>query len=323
MQGFLSKYSVRVALSLFLTLLAGAQILGYIGSPLIERIDLFFYDMRMRMQEAAPDARIVIVDIDEKSLARVGRWPWSRDRVADLVTELTERYHARAVSFDMPFAGPDNSSGYRMLEALAGREFNDVPSFGKRVEALRPALDFDRRMAASMQGHPVVLGYELSNEQNAAGKGLLPPPAFTPKDFDGRRLDALSWKTYIGNLAELQQAARAGGFMNPTPDADGVVRRLPLLAQVGDAYYESLALACARVALGANAMLPAFLSQEDGSISAWIFFELGEKALRRPVMRSSKRAPTQIITSQSCMAMLASYMPCMPSMPSQFLPLAG
>ena len=66
-----------------------------------------------------------------------------------------------------------------------------------------------------------------------------------------------------------------------------------------------------------------FLLIEDGSMSMWIFFELGEKALRRPVMRSSKRAPTQIITSQSCMAMLASYMPCMPSMPSQFLPDAG
>ena len=41
-------------------------------------------------------------------------------------------------------------------------------------------------------------------------------------------------------------------------------------------------------------------------MSIWIFFEFGENALILPVMRSSKRAPMQIMTSQSCIAMLAS-----------------
>ena len=49
-----------------------------------------------------------------------------------------------------------------------------------------------------------------------------------------------------------------------------------------------------------------FLLMDDGSISTWIFFDFGEKASSRPVMRSSKRAPMQIITSQSCIDMLAS-----------------
>ena len=59
-----------------------------------------------------------------------------------------------------------------------------------------------------------------------------------------------------------------------------------------------------------------FLLIEDGSMSTWIFFEPGEKASSRPVMRSSKRAPMQIIRSQSCIAQFASQVPCMPSMPS-------
>ena len=45
---------------------------------------------------------------------------------------------------------------------------------------------------------------------------------------------------------------------------------------------------------------------DDGSMSTWIFFEPGENASVRPVMRSSKRAPMHSITSQSCIAMLAS-----------------
>ena len=49
-----------------------------------------------------------------------------------------------------------------------------------------------------------------------------------------------------------------------------------------------------------------FLLIEDGSMSMWIFFESGENASTRPVMRSSKRAPMHSMTSQSCIAMLAS-----------------
>ncbi len=52
-------------------------------------------------------------------------------------------------------------------------------------------------------------------------------------------------------------------------------------------------------------------------MSMWIFFEVGAKASRRPVTRSSNRAPMAIMTSQSCMALFASNEPCMPSMPSQ------
>ena len=58
-------------------------------------------------------------------------------------------------------------------------------------------------------------------------------------------------------------------------------------------------------------------------MSTWIFFEPGENASSRPVMRSSKRAPMQIIRSQSCIAQLASQVPCMPSMPSHCGSAAG
>ncbi len=66
----------------------------------------------------------------------------------------------------------------------------------------------------------------------------------------------------------------------------------------------------ASITLPASPMMPmstsTFLLIEDGSISTWIFLEPGEKASSRPVTRSSKRAPRHTITSQSCMAWLAS-----------------
>ncbi len=258
MRRMMSKHGARWALGLLLTLLAGAQAAAYLPTTLVDRIDLFVYDMRMRVQPAVMDPRIVILNIDERSLAEIGRWPWNRDVVAQLVDQLTAHYHVRAVGFDVVFAEPDTSSGYATLEALAHGALKDIPGFEHKVQALKSSLDYDLRLADALKGKPVVLGYFLSNEPDAVAKGLLPAPALTSADFDGRRIDATRWKGYSANLPQLQHAARGGGFFNPLPDADGVIRRVPLLAKVGDAYYESLALATTRIALGATAVRPIF-----------------------------------------------------------------
>lgn len=290
----LAKYGIRWALGLILTILACGQVLNLLPSTLTDRIDLFVYDMRTTLQPATLDKRIVIVNIDEKSLAEVGRWPWSRNVVAELVDKLARHYQSRAIAFDVVFAEPDTSSGYGTLEALAKRELKDIPSFGERLQTLKPMLDFDGRLTTALQGHPVVLGYYLSNEKDAFQKGLLPAPVFTTTDLRGHRLDALSWKAYSANLAQLQQAAKAGGFMNPTPDPDGVIRRLPLLAHVGDGYYESLALATARVALGASAVRPVFLRAEEALMSEQDLRHYGAlDAIRLNTMPRPTRVPVE------------------------------
>ena len=77
-------------------------------------------------------------------------------------------------------------------------------------------------------------------------------------------------------------------------------------------FFASALNTCSRspITLAASPMIGTstrmFLLIEDGSMSMWIFFEPGENASMRPVMRSSKRAPMHSITSQSCIAMLAS-----------------
>ncbi len=254
---------MRWAFGLILTLLAAAHTLGHLPIPMIERLDLFIYDRRMEFQPPVMDSRIAIVNIDEKSLAEVGRWPWSRDVVAALVDKLAEQYKVKTIAFDVVFAEPDTSSGYNTLEALGKNELKGVPGFSEQIQTLKPMLDFDGRMVKALQGRPVVLTFTLSNQAEAQAKGLLPAPAFAEADLDGRSLDATTWKAYGANLPELQRAATAAGFDNPMLDADGTIRSVPLLAQFGDNYYESLALATARVALGATALRPIFLRPDQ------------------------------------------------------------
>lgn len=97
----LRRYWGRWLLGLGLTLGAALYTLGYLHSDAIARMDGFLAGLRMRVDTPRLDPRIVIVDIDEKSLAALGRFPWSRDIQARLVTQLTRRYEVGAVGFDI------------------------------------------------------------------------------------------------------------------------------------------------------------------------------------------------------------------------------
>ncbi|WP_432240458.1 CHASE2 domain-containing protein [Herbaspirillum robiniae] len=258
----LAKYWARWLLALALTVVAASQVIGVLPGEWVGRLDLFFYDLRMRVVKAELDPRIVIVDIDERSIAELGRWPWSRDVVAQLVKQMTQNYHAASVGFDVVFAEPDTSSGYSRLEELAKGELKDVPQFARQLQALKPEMDYDARLADALKGQPVVMGYAFSNESNAVTVGQLPAPAFTVADLGGRRLEAVQWRSYGANLSQLQLAAAAGGFFNPMVDDDGMVRSVALISRQADGFYESLALATARVALNGKRIKPIFLRND-------------------------------------------------------------
>lgn len=280
----LSKYGVPWLLGMALTAYAAILAAQLLPAAVIDRIDQYFYDLRMRTQQNKPDPRIVIVDIDEKSLADIGRWPWSRNVVADLVTSLTDHYRVKALGFDIMFAEPDGSSGYATMEKLAQTELKTVPWLQQRLQALKPALDYDGRLATAIKGRPVAMGYVFSNEPQSVSKGALPPPAFTEADLEGRPLYAFGWRSYTGNLPQLQSAAGSGGFINPVLDADGVVRSVPLIVKYGDGYYESLALATARMALGAETARPVpFQSEERRQYGALESLALDDPQITRTI----------------------------------------
>ncbi len=255
MRRLFSKNSVRWAIVSALILLGLIETQRYPHSGLVQRIESFLSDERLKVWPAAPDRNVVIVDIDEKSLAALGHYPWSRHILANLITQLTDKYNVKTVGFDIMFSEPDTSSGYATIDALAKKEFNDVPQFRARIEALRPELDYDARLAKAIHGKPIVLGFFLSDPPSI---GVPPTPAFSITDLDGRALLTMERLSYQGNLPTLQKAAVAGGFFNADVDEDGQIRSSPLLAKIGDHYYESLALATARVALGGTRIRPDF-----------------------------------------------------------------
>ena len=105
------------------------------------------------------DQRVVILDIDEKSLGEIGRWPWSRALMAQLLAKLFDRYGIAVLGFDVVWAERDTSSGIDALDAMAQGELRELPAFQQAYRELRPKLDNDELFAAAMKGRPLVLGY--------------------------------------------------------------------------------------------------------------------------------------------------------------------
>ncbi len=196
-----------------------------------------------------PERRIVILDIDEKSLGEVGRWPWSRELMAELVDKLFARHGVALAAFDVVWAERDTSSGLESLDRLAKGELADQAQFQAAYARLRPGLDFDARFAASLRDRPVVLGYYFNSEERAVRANALPRPVLPKGSFAGRDVEFYEWKGYTGNLPALVANAAASGHINTVTDSDGVLRRVPLLTEFDGEYHEAFSLAIFRTLL--------------------------------------------------------------------------
>jgi adenylate cyclase len=114
---------------------------------------------------------------------------------------------------------------------------------------LRGRLDYDALFAASIKGRPVVLGYYLSSEETSPRVNAIPAPVLGAGSFAGRAIPFTRWQGYTGNLPLYLANAANAGHINPIIDGDGVVRRVPMLAELDGKYYEAFSLAVVRTVL--------------------------------------------------------------------------
>ncbi len=204
--------------------------------------DVLLAHTRMR----APSGIPVLIAVDDKALERYGQWPWPRHHLARLISRLAEAGVA-TVALDLVFAGHDRSSPLSLQKDLRADfgfhlPLDDLPA-DKR--------DYDRMLAEALAHPPAVLGYKFLFSDppapDTAGQcriqSILPGTALSSiSTFSLPRAAAV-----VCNLPQLTAAARGSGFINALSDADGVLRRVPLLAAYAQAVYPSLMLATAMV----------------------------------------------------------------------------
>ena len=248
---------IHLGLALLPLVLLLPQVLGLTRYGLIERVEAYLYDFRVRQTLlSGQDPRIVIVDVDERSLAVVGQWPWSRTRLAELLDRLFDDYGVRVVGIDITFPEAEKATGLQVLRELA-QSFAGDARIAPWVAAHQGALDADQRFSESLVARDVVLGYIFKAKLDRGQPGTVGAIA-DPIAVRGASLTRVPWVEavgFTGNLARFQQNAVAGGFFNTSlVDDDGVVRRMPLLQRYRGQLYESLALATARLSQAGAAL---------------------------------------------------------------------
>ncbi len=224
----------------------------------LNRLDFLFYDTRFNAslvlankglfstsqisinnaQQGSDMAehKVVILDIDEKSLAIEGRWPWSRHKLAQLVSDLAD-YGALVVAFDVVFSEPERNPVNEVNQHLANHKIEwQIPQRWHEI------ADGDQNFARHIRDMDVVLGYFFQDEASIQ-VGELPKPAYVLSAQQGDSLISITKPGFAANLAALQQAAAGAGFVSTFADADGVIRRSPLVIRHGDGLYPSLSLA--------------------------------------------------------------------------------
>ena len=279
----------RIAVTLLPLLLALLHATALTPLRGLQQLDDIVYDARLRAtMPNTLDDRIVIVDIDEKSLAEVGRWPWGRNKLGALTDELFDRQKIALLGFDVVFAEDDESSGLKRLNELARNELRDQPAFAEKLLQMQGILDYDAVLAKALEKRPVVLGYYFTSDRDGHVSGILPPPVMARDALRGRSARFTSWNGYGSNIVQLAKAAPVAGFFNAITENDGVVRSLPLIAEYQGRYYESMALAMFRVIAGLPTVEPGF-SQERflgpgrQSLESILLNVAGKKVLPIPV----------------------------------------
>lgn len=217
------------------------------------RVNALWYDMRFQL--FAPQREsvvpIVIIDLDEKTQQREGRWPWDRAKVAQLI-EALRAYNTALIGFDVVFSEPVMNAANQVIKQLqSAAERTDAFSsldaaLIEQLTQLAPSLDGDSLLADTL-GPDTALGFFLHND--GVNSGQLPPAPIVVQQLN-HTPELLNLKNYTANLALLNQNMPASGFVVAIPDGDGIVRRMPLLLRHNDGIYHSLSLEMVRLALG-------------------------------------------------------------------------
>ncbi len=286
--GALLKHWPRIAVTLIPLIFALLHASAILPIHVFERLDDIIYDARLRSTMPNKlDERIAIIDIDEKSLAELGRWPWGRNKMATLVNELFDKQQIAVLGFDVVFAEADDSSGLNRLRQLANNELRDQTGFTERLTQIQGSLDYDAAFAKSIENRPVVMGYYLTSDRDGRTNGALPAPVMQRDALQGRPIKFTSWSGYGSNIESLAKAAPMAGFFNSITDLDGVVRSIPLLAEYKGQYYESLSLSMFRLLIGLPKVEPGFpqerfISRNYQGLES-ILLRQSDKALAIPV----------------------------------------
>lgn len=209
-------------------------IVSVFSPPQLQTLDNSLRDIFFQIHgPIATTNNVVIVDIDEKSLKVFGQWPWERNLVAKLLSQLTQD-GAGIIGLDMVFSEQDKTS----------------PSFlnQKYQLGLNNPQNKDQILAKTIEETPTILGYVFLMTQPTPQTSIPPLPAIIIEKNSSSHSFLPKPEGVLPNISVLQNSAYSSGFFNNLPDPSGMVRSIPLVMKYQNQIYPSLALEMLRIA---------------------------------------------------------------------------
>jgi serine phosphatase RsbU (regulator of sigma subunit)/CHASE2 domain-containing sensor protein len=245
----------------------------------VESLRLAGFDTLQAIEANSPDKVLVlVVGIDDRSLARYGQWPWPRTLIADLVARIAAD-QPRVIGFDILFPESDRLSPDRIAEQQPGLDTGTLA-------LLRALPSNDARLGDTLATTRTVLAVAGVGAGGAAGRAAStmivqrgPDPSSHLHAYSG----------LLSSVDPLTDAASGFGLISVPSERDGIVRRMPLVAQVAGTLRPGLAVELIRVAAGDKAVLvesdgtgvagvgvAKILTRTDGDGRVWLRHKLSE-----------------------------------------------
>ena len=213
-------------------------IIKFTNPPIIKKLSFINHDFYQKMFNRGEVKSVTIVDIDEKSLAKIGQFPWRRDGYSKILDNLNQ-YNPSVIAFDIVFSEEDKQNPKDLLLQLQKEsdEFLDI----KVTNTNQVFIDSLKRSKVVLP----VIGEPNDNfiENNSEPKLRLMVKGDNPKNF------IYKYKNKITSLENLNSAAKGIGSISLLPNIDGIIRNVPILYNIDNKIWPSLALEAVRVAI--------------------------------------------------------------------------
>ena len=232
------KYIYIIVLFLFLI------IIKIVNHSLVQKISFINYDFYQKVFNRGEVQNVTIVDIDEKSIAKIGQFPWRRDIYSKILNNLNQ-FNPSAIAFDIVFSEEDKQNPQDLLLKLQ-----------KESDQLITAnvLNTNKIFIDSISKSKVILPVLGEPNDNFVENNSKPKLKIITKGENAKNF-LYSYKNKIISLEEINNAASGIGAISLIPNIDGIIRNIPLLYNIDNQIWPSLALEAIRIATNQKNLL--------------------------------------------------------------------
>jgi CHASE2 domain-containing sensor protein len=238
----INYYLTNKSLLSFIFLFSSLVFLRFINPIYIQSISNFSFDTYQKIfHHELKESPVVIVDIDEKSLGQIGQFPWNRKVFADLIDQMVAAKPSTIV-FDIFFSEEDKQNPTEIVKSY---KIDKESNLGKELLKLP---NNDNLFLDKIKNNNIALPILGQIEKPLKVVDRKPIVTFITKGNDPKNF-IYKFPYNLSSLEKINEQAKGLGSISIVSDTGGILRKAPLLINIQDQIFPSLAIEALRLHL--------------------------------------------------------------------------